>query len=38
MNRLTNFHLVIRAISESRENLSQASNCLEAPFAQLLFA
>ena len=34
MNRVTDFLLVIRVISESRENLSQTNNCLKALFAQ----
>ena len=34
MNRLTDFLLAVRVISESRKNLSHANNCLEALFAE----
>ena len=33
-NRVTDFPLVLRAVSELRENLSHANICLEAPSAQ----
>ena len=36
MNRVTDFPLIVRAISESREKLSRADNCWEAPFCAVI--
>ena len=36
MNRVTDFPLIVRAISESREKLSRVDNCLKAPFCVVI--